>query len=186
MSYRYIMTRFIVPDIYEYRFDDTDHEGLNIEIPMPYTHDKKEAAQKDGRISCRFAARNGDVVLAFFPSSHLETVEDTEDSSAFRELVDGDPCYYMTYDEFRKLGGVIWECPSIMCSPYIPGSSQEEIREQLENLAARTQEIDGEKVIRSHAVDVTFSDLYPSLTSEGGLEYICGLSEHIAEVTESE
>lgn len=182
MGFRYMMGGFFEPERYEYRHNDTDHSGLMIDIPVPFVRETEEEAEKDSHFTCRFMFSDdiGDVVIVFYPNEQFEKVENINGRPALKVWVEGEPCYYMTYAEFKQLGGILWEMPSDMVGNFVPGSSEAEMLEQIKNFASQIPD-DGYNIADT-AVDVTFTDLFPSLTPEDGLVYIDDESYCIVEV----
>ena len=182
MKFRYVMCGSFKPERYIYRHNGTDHRRLMIDIPMPFARETKEEAEQDSHFACRFmfSAEMREVVFVFYPHEGLEKFEDINGKPTLKVWVEGEPCYYMTYAEFKQLGGILWEMPSRMVCKFIPGSSEAEMLDQLKNFASQVPD-DGYNIADT-AVDVTFNELFPSLTPEDGPVYIDNESYCIVDV----
>ena len=179
MKYRYIMNGTFTPRQYEYRHKGTDQRILCIGIPSPYSHDSESEAMKDERFSYRFVASEGGVRIAVYPGEDFKVDIDKNGRKCFKTWTIGNPLHYYNYEEFKALGGIIYEMPgSMMCS--LPdGLSEDEMIARLETWKSETMSASWK--ISDYETDASFDELFPDLTSEDRPIYIDDEAYFIAE-----
>ena len=181
MKYRYMMSGSFTPEKYEYIHDGTDHRLLCIEIPAPYSRDSENEAMADGALTYRFVSVEGEVLIAVYPGEGFEAAVDDNGRKCLNVWTKGYPFHFYNYDEFKKLGGMIYEMPCSMISsiPEPDELSEEEIVAQLEEWRQETEATSWNA--GDYEVKVVFTELFTSLTPEDKPVYIDNEAYCIAE-----
>ena len=139
MKYRYMMDGSFTPKQYKYRHKGTDQRFLCIEIPSPYLHDSESEAMKDERFSYRFVAGKGDVRIAVYPGEGFEVGKDEDGAKCLKTWLVGHPFHYYNFEEFKALGGIIYEMPDSMMCSFPDGLSEDEMITRLETWKSETK-----------------------------------------------
>lgn len=172
MKYRYIMSGSFIPEKYEHVHDGTDHRLLCIEIPAPYARNNENEAKKDGQLSYRFVSVEGEVLIAVYPGEDFELATDDNGRKCLSVWTKGVPFHFYNYDEFKRLGGMIYEMPSVMISdiPELGELSEEEMIAYLEKRVKETETTPWDA--GDYEAKATFTELFPSLTPKSKPVYI--------------
>lgn len=153
MKYRYMSSGSFTPKKYEYHCDGADQRFLCVDIPSPYLHDSEGEAMKDEQFAYRFVADEGGVRIAVYPAEDFKVDMDENGKKCLKTWVVGQPFHYYDYEEFKALGGKIYEMPAA---------------------CAKWESSDYE-------TDVSFNELFPDLTSKDKPIYIDNEAYFIAE-----
>ena len=109
MKYRYRSIGSFTPETYGYSRKDASDTGLYIEIPSSFAHEKKEMAEADSTLAYRFISVGGEVVIAIFPQEKYSQANLENGTMQPTIWTEGDPCYFLDYEQFKDLGGNISE-----------------------------------------------------------------------------
>lgn len=132
------------PESYVNCYENTFTEQLSVNIPSPFTHDSEEEAMKDGDFAYRFVSDGENVLIAIYERESWEPAIDKKGRKCINVWTEGKAFCYYTYEEFLRLGGKLYEWPEQQ-----PMWKEEDFK-----------------------VDVSFNDLFPSLTRESKPVYI--------------
>lgn len=161
MKYRYLMYGTFTPNEYKYKHKNTVHDILSIEIPAPFSHPTEAEAMQDGHLAYRFASVNKEVIIAVYTNEDFTVSVDTKGWKHLKTWVEGEMICSYTYDQFKAMGGRIYEIPnSMMCS--LPDGLEE--IESKANSASENPNY--------YETDITFAELFPMLSEESKPIYI--------------
>ena len=170
MKYRYIMNGSFTPEKYEYIHDGTYHGLLCIDIPAPYFRDSKREAMADSSLSYRFVSVEGEVQIAVYPGEGFAPAADDSGHKCLYVWTTGRPLHLYNYDEFKKIGGMIYELP---CSALFSISETEELKEIIAKLEERESETETTSWnMGDYEVKATFAELFPHLEPKDNPVYI--------------
>lgn len=170
MRYRYLMYGSFTPNEYKYKYTNTDHDMLSIEIPAPFSHDTEKEAMQDGHLAYRFISLNKEVVIAVYANEGFTVNADTKGRKYLKTWVEGEMICSYTYAQFKAMGGRIYEIPnSIMCC--LPDDLDEnEALEKIEEWDSKTGTVPVN--LQDYETDTTFTELFPMLTERDKAVYI--------------
>lgn len=163
MRYRYIASGTFTPEKYECIHKGTERDFLCIEIPSPFSHDNEKEAMRDDSFSHRFVFVDGEVKIAVYPGEDFEVDKDINGRKYLKTWVKGKPFHFYNFEEFKALGGMIYEMPSdmIYTMPEADSLSEDELISKLEAWQNETGSTSWDA--KDYETKVTFADLFPSL-----------------------
>lgn len=172
MKYRYIASGTFTPEKYECIHKGTKRDFLCIEIPSPFSYKNENEAMKDDSFSHRFVFADGEVKIAVYPGEDFEVDKDTNGRKYLKTWVKGKPFHFYNFEEFKTLGGMIFEMPSDMICrmPETDSLSEDELVSKLEIWQSETRSISWNA--KDYETNATFADLFPSLKPEDKPIYI--------------
>lgn len=160
MKYRYVMCGSFTPGEYRFKYKNTIHDILSIDVPAPFSHDTEKEAMQDGHLAYRFIPLNKEVVIAVYANEGFTVNTDAKGRKHLKTWVEGEMICSYTYDQFKTMGGT-YEIPSsMMCS--LPDGLEE--MESKANSASEDPNY--------YETDITFAELFQMLSEESKPIYI--------------
>ena len=180
MKYRYMMDGSFTPEKHKYVYESTNREVLCISIPAPFARDSEREAMRDGNIVYRFVSVDGKVKIAVYPGENFEVCEDSKGNKGLNIWTVGDIFHYYDYEEFKSLGGMIYELPACAMCTLPTDLSKEELMAKFDEFKDKI--VSEPWNVEDYLVDVTFDELFPSLKPEDKPVYIDDEAYSIDEV----
>ncbi len=183
MRYRYYTGGSFVPEHYENIHKETDNTMLCIDIPAPYSHNSEKEALIDGALAYRFVCVDGEVKIAVYPGEDFEAITDGYGKKDLAIWLKGYPIHFYSYEEFKALGGIIFELPNSMIFKLPENVREDELIAELEKWKQESETITWNA--KDYEVKATFNELFPGLKPEDKPVYIDNDSYSICEENES-
>lgn len=164
------MNGTFAPEKYKCVYTGTLQGMLSIEIPAPYARESKEEAIKDGQFTYRFVCVEGEVLIAVYPGEAYQKYRDGNGVECLKVWTKGHPFHFYNYQEFKRLGGIIYEMPENMICQVSEHLSEEDLVAAINDWKSNAN-CEPAK-IEDYEVKATFTELFPSLAPGDNPIYI--------------